>query len=846
MIEARLAAGLARWVQTVIRYPWWVIALMGCATATSLVLAVDRFRINADLSDLIEQEAPWRDTFDRFQSAFPHLTKTAVVVISGPGFRQVEDVARRIEAGIRQRPDRFRAIHAGENHPFFRDHALLYLDLDELYDAADRLAEAQPWLTAVAEDPSLAGLLDLLREGVGQDPPAGFDRIVARLDESAGRLLAGEDATFYWVNEFFDEEATWFRLISVKSALEIGETRANAALVSDLRLIVEASVPASGVRVGITGEAALAHEEISAAVSGVQLAGWLSVVLLAAVLIVGVRSLKIILATFSMLFIGIALTAAWAMLAVGEYNTLSIIFMVMFFGLGVDMAIHFSLRYQEAANAGADGAAAALVTSVQSVGGAIAICSVTTALGFLGFWPTDYRGLADLGIISAGGMLIAGFLTFTWLPAFYAVSGPIRAHRIRLPSSARLVNALIARRGSVVLATGVTALLALIVAAESRFDYSVLALKDPDADSMRTLRLLQAESHATDYALYLMDPGAETLTAVEALPEVKSVRGRADLVPEDQAEKRWALADLALLLESALAPQRQQAAPDPEALQAGAIALAQAMRAEADAHAYGDFPARLERMAAEPEQLRRWQDAIVPNLLEEVDWLRRALTVAPITEATVPRAVQAQLIGAEEQQLAIALPAEDVSEVEAMTRFIDRVQAVAPDATGRPVIERGVGEIVVDSFRQALAFALVAITLVLLVMFGNLRHTIAIVIPLALAVLLTLAVGHLLNMPLNMANILVMPLIFGLGVDAGIHVVDRYRSEGDVRQLMHSSTPRAVLLSGLTTVGAFSALALSAHLGTASIGALLAVAVSLLLAFSVFLLPVLLSWLSAR
>ena len=160
------------------------------------------------------------------------------------------------------------------------------------------------------------------------------------------------------------------------------------------------------------------------------------------------------------------------------------------------------------------------------------------------------------------------------------------------------------------------------------------------------------------------------------------------------------------------------------------------------------------------------------------------------------------------------------------------------------MIEWGVGGVVVAAFKQALAFALVSIACVLLLMFQSVRYAVLVAVPLSLAVAFTLALGVLLDMPLNMANVLVMPLIFGLGVDSGVHVVDRYRGEGGVPHLMHSSTPRAVVLSALTTVGAFAALSLSPHVGTASIGLLLAIAVSLLLVFTVFLLPVLLSWFS--
>jgi predicted RND superfamily exporter protein len=83
-------------------------------------------------------------------------------------------------------------------------------------------------------------------------------------------------------------------------------------------------------------------------------------------------------------------------------------------------------------------------------------------------------------------------------------------------------------------------------------------------------------------------------------------------------------------------------------------------------------------------------------------------------------------------------------------------------------------------------------------------------------------------------------------VDNGVHVIDRYRDLSDVEHLLHSSTPRAVLLSTLTTIGTFAALSLSPHLGTASIGVLLTIAVSFLLVFTVFLLPVLLSFFELR
>ena len=847
MIERWVIARLARWVAWVAGHAWLVLILLAVATMALSWVAVDRFQMSSNLKELIRQETTWRADFDRFQDAFPDYVKTAVVVVSGTAFKQVEDTARRIEAEVRNRPDRFRAVYAGENHPFFRDHAFLYLDEDELDDMADRLAEAQPWLTGVAEDPSLRSVLELVADAVENDPPSGFDTVADWLETSARAVVAGADPTVYWTNEFFGNDETEYRLILLKSALSIPETAANAEVVRELREILAEIDPPPEVSVGITGEVALTHEEIEAAVGGLEMTGLLAIALLALVLIVGVRSIIIILATFAMLGMGMAWTSAFAMLTVGEYNTLSIVFLVMFFGLGVDFAIHFSLRYQEAVGAGLATVKRSLTAATRSVGGAIFICTVTTALGFLGFWPTDYRGLADLGVISAGGMVIAGFLTFTLLPAFYTVCRPVNPHTMDVPTSQRLVRHLISHRARVVISMGILLCGGIALASHARFDYSVLALKDPDSESMRTLRTLQEEGRATDYALSILSDGPVETAELEDLPVVDSVVSLADFVPEDQDDKLLALADLQEILWSAIEPLRRTGEPSLDEL---ANSVRQAIQAIDEFDTGGRHAGLREALAAleaePPGRLLDWQRGVTGNLVEELEWLRRALLVGPVDEANLPREVRERMVNPQGRHLTIVLPEENVAPVDALSRFIEGVRAQTPLATGRPVIEWGIGEIVMDSFIQAMAFALVSIGLVLLLMFRSWRYAVLILVPLAMAVIFTLAMGVLFDAPLNMANILVLPLIFGLGVDNGVHVIDRYRGEGDVPRLMHSSTPRAVLLSTLTTVGTFVALSLSPHQGTASIGLLLAVAVSLLLAFTVFLLPVLLSWVSEK
>jgi len=858
---SKLISWLGGWVRLVTDHAWLTLICISLVTGIAALISIDRFKIDSELKNLIHQDAPWRKDFDDYQSKFPQLVDPVIVVISGESYIAVEDATIAIESEMRSRSDRFMSIYSALSGGFFRDHALLYLARNELFEITDRLAEAQPVLTAVAEDPSLRGVLHLVESGIenGGVERSALDMIIDRLSASAGRLLSGEDARIAWGDEFFQQEGRWYRLIVAQAQRNFDEPLPNAQVMATLREIVGDLAP-DGVTVGITGEVALAHEEIEAAITGVALAGWIAVALLLVILVVGVRSLQIIIATFLMLAIGIVWTSAYAMLAVGEYNTLSLVFLVMFFGLGVDFALHFSLRYQEAVNLHEGDRRQALVASTESVGGAILLCTLTTAIGFLGFWPTDYKGLADLGVISAGGMLVAAFLTFTFLPTFYAVSGRIRPHVVDLPSAEQTVGWLIRHRIGVVAVVAAFAGAAVMLAWQAKFDFSVLALKDPDAPSMRTLRELQAEQITNDYSLNVVTssvpagtvPHSTEAGALQArvledaerlrnLDTVATVTTPWNYLPTEQNDKLEILQELEQLLYSALVPTRRAQPPGGDENRRSILSLAD--RLVGGDEKIRQFEDRLRSVAELDDQgIGRWQVTVLEELVDELEWLKRAIYVEKVSFGDLPEGLRERVMSADGSYLTVVVPSRDVSEVEALREFIESVRKATPTATGRPVIEWGVGEIVINAFTEALIIALTGIVIVLFLTFRRIRDVVLILVPLVLAALLTLAFSVALGMSLNMANILVLPLIFGLGVDNGIHMVDRFNRAGNVSHLMHSSTPRAVMLSTLTTVGTFSALALSPHQGTASIGELLTIAVMILFALTVFLLPVLLSF----
>ncbi|HWN30843.1 MAG TPA: MMPL family transporter, partial [Burkholderiales bacterium] len=151
------------------------------------------------------------------------------------------------------------------------------------------------------------------------------------------------------------------------------------------------------------------------------------------------------------------------------------------------------------------------------------------------------------------------------------------------------------------------------------------------------------------------------------------------------------------------------------------------------------------------------------------------------------------------------------------------------------------GDTVVQACLQATAIALCAAFILLLLVLQSIYSAFLVLLPLILAMAMTAASSVILDLPLNLANIIALPLLLGLGIAFGIYLVMRKRSGLDVEHLFRSSTPRAVLFSALTTVASFGSLAFSEHRGMSGLGLLLTIALSFALLCTLVVLPAIMS-----
>jgi uncharacterized protein len=179
--------------------------------------------------------------------------------------------------------------------------------------------------------------------------------------------------------------------------------------------------------------------------------------------------------------------------------------------------------------------------------------------------------------------------------------------------------------------------------------------------------------------------------------------------------------------------------------------------------------------------------------------------------------------------------------------FLADVRRVDPDVTGFPVAYFEITREIRDGFAQAALLAALAVLAVLLIDLRSVSFALLAAVPVGLGAVWMVGLMGLFAIPFNLANVVVVPLILGIGIDNGIHVVHRFRAEG-CRDAHHAiqGTFRALTLTSLTSMAGFGALVLANHRGLQSLGVLMVVGLASCWVAAVVLLPALLTLLGPR
>jgi hopanoid biosynthesis associated RND transporter like protein HpnN len=863
--------GLISWTSLVTRYAWWVVIVSALLTLFTTNYLAQNIRINTDTGDMLSAELDFRRHSEEISKSFPQFSDNLVIVIDGKTPDVADDAARTLTRHLNKSSEKYGRVRNPSDNDFLRRNGFLYLDIDEVYRLSDSLAEAQPFLGVLWRDSSLVGFLDILglaiEEALKENNTQSIEisAILEAMNEVVKAQVRKEWGDLSWqelmIGTVSDEDKTRAnrRILITQPPLDFTSLAPASNAMRGIRetVIDLGLIPENGVRVRLTGSAALSQEELESVKEGMGLAGFISLSLVILLLGLGLQSRWLVIATLVTLVMGLVWTAGFAILALGTLNLISVAFAVLFIGLSVDFGIHYGLRYKEEVEAG-NAHDKALASSAEDVGTSLTLCAISAAIAFFSFLLTDYRGLAELGLIAGTGMFIALFANMTVLPAFLTVfpnkNKQIEGKKQISLSSAMLFNK---RQSIVICMVGlIIGIASIFTLPRVVFDFDPMNLRDSSRESVATIYDLMEDKRTNPYSITILAESLEEAQVLadklEKLEPVSSTTTLADYIPENQLEKLQIISTMELFLgpsfnfaekikiytsedrKAALARFRikldtigQRLTESPEGK--AAKKLSRAIR--------GLFDTNPSNSRNFDDAIKEFETRLIRALPGQLLTLSQALKAQAITLKNLPVEIRNDQVSSDGRAKLEVFATEDLRDRDALARFVSSVRTISPNASGSSVVILEAGNTVVRAFWQAGAISIILIFIVLLIVLKRFLNAVLVFIPLVLAALMTTAASMLFGLPFNFANIIVLPLLFGIGVAGGIHLVIREGKKGE--KVFETSTPRAVLFSALTTIGSFGSIALSSHPGTSSMGYLLTISVILSLCCTLVVLPAL-------
>lgn len=824
-----------------IRRPWVTIALGLIVTVLALAIAADRLAMTTDTAALISPKVGWRQQERRMETAFPQLRDNMLIVVDGETPELAEDAAARLAARLSGDATHFRLVSRPDGGDFLAREGLLFGSVEDVRDATQAMIDAQPLLGPLAADPSLRGVtvaLSTMLDGVasGDVPLHRMDRPLRALSTAVDGSLDGKNPHFSWQRLFAGEgkgpRPPTRRLILAQPVLDHGALMPGAAASDGVVAAAKALAldPVHGLRVALTGEVPLADEEFATLQENI---GLVALVMLGAMLLtlwLATRSVRLVAAILITILSGLIVTAAVGLLAIGRFNLISVAFIPLFVGLGVDFGIQICVRFNADRAAGAAPAEALRQTATE-LGAPLLLAAGAIFLGFGAFLPTAYIGIAELGVIAGLGMIVALLFSLTLLPALILLLRPAEPRgEVGFSALAPVDRFLDRQRAGVLWAFGLAMIAGIALLPWAVFDFNPLDLRDPDAPAMRALKDLTRDPDRTPNVIDVLadspEDGRRLAQRLSRLPEVAHVVSLESFVPEQQEAKLALIQDASMLLDLTINPF--DIAPPPTDAEMRAAIGATEARLRALAGSYpGPQGNEARRLAAALHRLNMASPAAradVNRMLSQplgvmLEQIRQALQAGPVTRETLPPDLVRDWVTPTGQARLQVFPSGNANDNHVIRRFRDAVAEVTPSISGLPVATQAAAGTVAGAFVQAGVLAFLLVSVLLFLVLRNVREVAFTLAPVVLSIFLTLGSCVLIGQPINFANIIAFPLLFGVGVAFHIYFVMAWR--GGATRLLQSSLARAVLFSACATGTAFGSLWLSRHPGTASMGKIL-------------------------
>jgi hypothetical protein len=883
---------LLRWMaDSVYRYPrlWFYPQVV--LFIVSIAYTVQNLEFKTNRKDMVGDDQVYHHNYQEYKQEF-QAEDELVAIVESHDLEKNRQFVERLGARLLQETNLFTDVIYNNDVKMLGNKALLFFPEANLEELRDTLRNYRPFLEQFSQATDLHSLFRLFnrqfrtakREDSAENRslvkaiPA-IDRIVRQATDSLQRpglppapgLTALFDAGAKAEKQIYITFADG--RIFLLTARPKTESLSKAAVRRLGELVEQVRTEVPGVNAAITGEPVLEYDEMQQSRRDTTVATLVSLLLVALIFIYGYQETGRPIKATICLMAGLAYTMAFTTGVIGHLNILTITFVPMLVGLAIDFGVHLISRYEEELRHGRS-EREALEKAMVFTGQGIFTGCFTTAGAFLAMGLTDFQGIKEMGIICGGGLLVCLVPMMTLLPVLLlrGRQNVIDHHVAREDDRrARIERWWLDRPVMVVVIALLVSVWAAVRLDRVYFDYNLLNLQSRGLPAVIFERkLIESAEKSVLYCAVITPSLAEAValqTQITNLPSVASAFSMAPYLTQDPAQK------LALIgeIKRELAPLHF-AAPDPdparlteltatlystqgylglatsEAERSGEKELAEQLLALRQS--IGELRKQMQVPVATvaANRLGQFQRALFRDIRETFLALQQQDDREGLRIEDLPPAMRHRFVSRSGNlHMVQVYPKKDVWQRQNQEEFVnelrtalDPTQSGHPIITGTPVQLLEYVELLKASYVEAAYYSLGAIALLVFLHFRSLTSVVLALLPVSLGTFWMLGFMGWFDVPFNPANIMTLPLVIGVGVTSGIHILNRFAEE-QTPSIFAKSTGKAVLISALTTMVGFGSLILGKHQGIASLGYVMTVGTGTCMVAALTLLPALLS-----
>lgn len=879
---------LRKWARFAATHPWWVIAGLFVATILSVWSASD-LRMDMRWSDMLPMGDPMAKEFDQILKEYKS-TSTILVVIQGDEL-EIKQFADEIAPQIERLEEYIERVNYKFDKEFFSNHGFMLANTQDLENMADMFGNLNlvPLFSSINDN--------LEKEYVGNDEALSTkekeDDAVRSLDgflywlqtidafiteeENANQALADSAVErFLYGDPYFVSQDKRTLLLSAKPTFDVMDIGKDiTATDSVIAIIDKAKEKHPNVKAGVTGMIPLQKYEMEYMEKTMKISSILALLLVIVLFVITFRMWSAPVLAGLNLIIAIILTAGIVGVTIGRLNMMTSVFAVILIGLGIDYSIHIISVYNERRNIDEDPVIAMEETFARS-GSGIVTSALTTAAAFFALAISSTLGIKEMGIVLGIGIMSAMITTLAGLPSILVARERFLSKIKKKPVKPRNVEfkflgkfgERVMRRPLLyliiaVLATGFFLYQALNI----RFNYDMMSL-EPDLPVVHLQdTIIEAFDMSPDFAMVTgssIEESWELEQKAKSMPSFSMVEGIGDVCPPEriQQDRQRFVKKIRRKLENnktqkpmtrkdinGLIEQLERLDLNIYELSQLAFIGGQDKVDEKCKSLIGDPEKEesesyilkiIERIKQNPDvalrQLNRFQKHYFTNLHSKIFNMANPEL---ITLETLPGHIKERYINeAGNKYLVLIYAREQLWDFEALPRFTKQLELVSPRVTGTPPMFLRLINLIGKDGLWATILTLIIVTVLLWIDFRSLKLALLGIIPLIAGGILMIGIMKSFGMLLDFINVMGIPMIVGIGIDDGVHILHRYKYEGfNKTSLVLKSTGKAIMLTSLTTMAGFGALTLGGYPGYQSLGTLLAVGVAACFVTTVLFLP---------